>query len=39
LFPVALMICTPVILIRAGIPALRHRQRFIHAVSDGLFHC
>ena len=34
-FPVALIICTPAILIRAAILVLRHRQRFVHAISDG----
>ncbi len=35
LFPVALVLCTPFILVRAAILALRERQRFTHAVSDG----
>jgi len=35
LFPVALIACTPVILIRAAILAVRHRQTFIRALCDG----
>jgi hypothetical protein len=35
LFPVALLICTPFILIRAAILAARHRAKFTHAVADG----
>jgi hypothetical protein len=35
LFPVAVIICTPFILIRASVLAMRHRQRFVHAVQDG----
>jgi hypothetical protein len=35
LLPVALIIGTPVILIRAWILALRQKQRFAYAVSDG----
>jgi hypothetical protein len=35
LFPVALLICTPFIFIRAAVLAIRQRQKFAHAVSDG----
>jgi hypothetical protein len=34
-FPVALLLCTPFILIRAAVLAMRHRAKFIHAVADG----
>lgn len=35
LFPVALVLCTPFILVRAAALALRGRQRFVYAISDG----
>jgi len=35
LYPAALLLCTPFILVRALILAVRRRQRFIYAVSDG----
>ena len=35
LLPAALILGTPFILIRAWILALRHKQRFSYAVSDG----
>jgi hypothetical protein len=35
LYPAALAFCTPFILIRALILALRRRQRFPYAVEDG----
>jgi hypothetical protein len=34
-FPVALLLCTPFIFIRAAILALRNQMRFIHAIADG----
>ncbi|HKQ38259.1 MAG TPA: hypothetical protein VJ063_09290 [Verrucomicrobiae bacterium] len=33
-FPVALLVCTPFILIRGAVLAARHHARFIHAVAD-----
>jgi hypothetical protein len=35
LWPVALALSTPVILIYAWFAKIRYRQRFIHAVADG----
>jgi hypothetical protein len=35
LFPVALLICTPFVLIRAAILASRDQVKFIHAIADG----
>jgi hypothetical protein len=35
LYPAALLLCTPFILVRALILALRRRQRFLYAVEDG----
>jgi hypothetical protein len=35
LYPTALLLCTPFILIRALLLALRRRQRFLYAVEDG----
>ena len=35
LFPVALVVCTPFILVRAVILAARHRMKFTHAIIDG----
>jgi len=35
LFPVAVLVCTPFILIRAGALAVRRRQKFSYAVADG----
>jgi hypothetical protein len=35
LFRVALLICTPVILVRAAILTLRHRGKFTHAIAGG----
>ena len=35
LYPVAVLVSTPFILIRAWILALMHREKFGHAVSDG----
>lgn len=35
LYPAALLLCTPFILIRALTLARRHRQRFLYAVEDG----
>ena len=35
LFPVALLICTPFIVIRAAILAARQQTTFVHAVADG----
>jgi hypothetical protein len=35
LYPAALLLCTPFILIRAFLLALRRRQRFLYAVEDG----
>jgi hypothetical protein len=35
LYPAALLLCTPFILVRALILALRRRQRFIYSVKDG----
>ena len=37
LFPVALVLCTPFILIRAAVLALRRRETFTHAVADGYY--
>ena len=37
LFPLALVICTPFIVIRAVILALRHRETFTRAVADGYY--
>ena len=37
LFPIALVVCTPFIFVRAAILALLRRQRFIHAVADGYY--
>ncbi len=37
LFPVALVVCTPFILIRAVIQTLRRRETFIRAVADGYY--
>ncbi|HEY4281652.1 MAG TPA: hypothetical protein VGM62_01220 [Chthoniobacterales bacterium] len=35
LFPVALLVCTPFILIRAAILASRDQMKFSHAIVDG----
>jgi ABC-type uncharacterized transport system permease subunit len=35
LYPAALVFCTPFILVRALVLALRRRQRFRYAVEDG----
>ena len=35
LFPVALLVCTPFILIRAAILASRDKMKFAHAIADG----
>ncbi len=35
LYPLAVLVCTPFILIRAWILGLVHREKFGHAVSDG----
>jgi hypothetical protein len=35
LFPVALLVCTPFIVIRAVILASRNQMKFIHAIADG----
>ncbi|MEA3189085.1 MAG: hypothetical protein QOD99_2915 [Chthoniobacter sp.] len=35
LWPVALIVCTPLVLLYALFTALRHKQRFFYAVSDG----
>ena len=35
LFPVALLVCTPFILIRAVILASRDKMKFSHAIVDG----
>jgi hypothetical protein len=35
LYPAALVLCTPFIVIRALILVFRHRQRFVYALSDG----
>ena len=37
LFPLALVICTPFILIRAVILALRRRETFNRSVADGYY--
>jgi hypothetical protein len=34
-FPVALLVCTPFILVRGALLAARHRTKFAHAVADG----
>jgi hypothetical protein len=35
LFPVALLVCTPFIVIRAAILASRNKMKFTHAIADG----
>ena len=35
LFPIALLVCTPFILIRAAILASRDQMKFTHAIADG----
>ena len=35
LWPLALIVATPVVVVHAGVLALRHRQHFMHAVADG----
>jgi len=34
-FPVALLVCTPFILVRGAVLAARHHAKFTHAVADG----
>ena len=35
LFPIALLVCTPFILIRAAVLASRDQMKFTHAIADG----
>jgi hypothetical protein len=35
LYPLAVLVCTPIIVIRALILGLVHREKFSHAISDG----
>jgi hypothetical protein len=39
LYPVAVLVCTPFILIRAWILGLVHREKFGHAVSQWILRC
>jgi hypothetical protein len=35
LYPLALLVCTPFVLVRGAVLAARHQAKFVQAVADG----